>query len=59
MSLLLTFNKLDWQDFFQGSLISTAGIAIVMIVLTLFVALRSKRNSGSGAGRGDAGGNSE
>jgi hypothetical protein len=53
VSLPLTFNKFDWQDFFQGlkfglnaSLIGLAAFAVAMIALALFAALRPKRDSG-------------
>jgi hypothetical protein len=59
MSLPLTFNKFDMQDFFQGSLVGVAGIAVAMIILTLSAVLSRKRDSGPGAAPGDAGGNSE
>jgi hypothetical protein len=53
MSLPLTFNKFDWQDFLQGlkiggaaSLIGLAAIAVAMIVLALFAALSAKPDRG-------------
>ena len=57
MSLPLTFNKFDLQDFFQGALTGVAALAVAMIILAVFAALSPKRDSGSGAGPGDTGGN--
>jgi uncharacterized protein (DUF2062 family) len=51
MSLPLTFNKFDWQDFFQGlkfggvaAAVVTAAVAVAMIALGLFAALSTKRD---------------
>jgi hypothetical protein len=56
LSVYLTFNKFDIQDFFQGLMFGAAAMAVAMIILTVFAAVTRKRDSGA---PGDAGGNSE